>query len=132
MTNTLLISQSDFDILHTHLVRSGSNLSDFNKAKLADELKSAKVVKDKDLPDHIASLNSIVGIKNIESGQTFQFQLVLPGEADFKQHKVSVFAPIGVALLGYSIGSEIQWEMPDGVKTFEIISCETPQKKTEI
>lgn len=130
MTNALLISQSDFDLLHLHLTRSGSNLSDFNKTKLSDELKSAKVVKDKDLPENIASLNSFVGIKNIETGQTFRFQLVLPAEANFNEHKVSVFAPIGVALLGYSIGSEIQWEMPDGLKTFEIISCETPQKKS--
>lgn len=130
MTNALLISQSDFDLLHLHLTRSGSNLSDFNKTRLSDELKSAKVVKDKDLPENIASLNSFVGIKNIETGQTFRFQLVLPAEANFSEHKVSVFAPIGVALLGYSIGSEIQWEMPDGLKTFEIISCETPQKKS--
>lgn len=130
MTNALLISQSDFDLLQLHLTRSGSNLSDFNKTRLSDELKSAKVVKDKDLPENIASLSSIVGIKNIESGQTFRFQLVLPAEANFSEHKVSVFAPIGVALLGYSIGSEIQWEMPDGLKTFEIISCETPQKKS--
>lgn len=130
MTNALLISQSDFDLLKTHLTRSGNNLSDFNKSKLSEELKSAKVVKDKDLPENVASLNSLVGIKNIESGQTFEFQLVLPGEADFKQHKVSVFAPIGIALLGYTIGSEIQWEMPDGLKTFEIISCSTPQKKS--
>jgi regulator of nucleoside diphosphate kinase len=130
MTNALLISQSDFDLLQTHLTRSGSNLSEFNQTKLKDELKSAKVVKDKDLPENVASLNSTVEIKNIESGQVFKFQLVLPGEANFKEHKVSVFAPIGVALLGYAIGSEIQWEMPDGVKTFEIISCETPQKKS--
>ena len=130
MSNALLISKSDFDLLQLHLTRSGSNLSDFNKTKLKEELKSAKVVKDKDLPEDIASLNSIVGIKNIETGQTFKFQLVLPGEANFKQQKVSVFAPIGVALLGYPIGSEIQWEMPDGLKTFEIISCETPQKKS--
>lgn len=130
MTTNLLISKSDFDLLQLHLTRSGSNLSDFNKTKLSEELKSAKVVQDKDLPEDVASLNSYVGIKNIETGQTFEFQLVLPGEANFKEHKVSVFAPIGVALLGYRIGSEIQWEMPDGLKTFEIISCKTVQKKS--
>jgi regulator of nucleoside diphosphate kinase len=130
MTTNLLISKSDFDLLQLHLTRSGSNLSDFNKTRLSEELKSAKVVQDKDLPENIASLNSFVGIKNIETGQTFEFQLVLPGEANFKEHKVSVFAPIGVALLGYKIGAEIQWEMPDGLKTFEIISCKTVQKKS--
>ena len=130
MTTNLLISKSDFDLLQLHLTRSGSNLSDFNKTRLSEELKSAKVVQDKDLPENVASLNSYVGIRNIETGQSFEFQLVLPGEANFKDHKVSVFAPIGVALLGYKIGSEIQWEMPDGLKTFEIISCKTVQKKS--
>ena len=130
MTNSLLISQSDFDLLQMHLTRSGSSLSDFNKKRLSGELKSAKVVKDHDLPDSIASLNSIVEIKDKESGQTFRFQLVLPGEANFSEHRVSVFAPIGIALLGNPVGAEIQWEMPDGLKTFDIISCETVQKKS--
>jgi regulator of nucleoside diphosphate kinase len=130
MTNSLLISRSDYDLLQLHLTRSGSNLSDFNKKRLSGELKSAKIVKDNDLPASVASLKSVVEIKNKESGQTFRFQLVLPAEANFSEHKVSVFAPIGIALLGYPIGAEIQWEMPDGVKTFEIISCETPQKKS--
>jgi regulator of nucleoside diphosphate kinase len=129
MTNSLLISRSDFDLLQMHLTRSGNNLSDFNKTRLSEELKSAKVVQDEDLPENIASLNSLIGIKNMETGQSFQFQLVLPGEANFREHRVSVFAPIGVALLGYKIGSEIQWEMPEGLKTFKIISCETVQKK---
>lgn len=130
MTNSLLISQSDYDLLQMHLVRSGSNLSDFNKKKLSGELKSAKVVKDHDLPESIASLNSIVGIRARESGQTFRFQLVLPAEANFTERRVSVFAPIGIALLGNGVGAEIQWEMPDGLKTFDIISCETVQKKS--
>jgi regulator of nucleoside diphosphate kinase len=130
MTTNLVIAQSDFDLLQHHLNRSGDGLSEFNKTRLTAELKSAKVVKDKELPEHIASLNSFVGIRNIETGQSFRFQLVLPAEANFKEHKVSVFAPIGVALLGYTIGAEIQWEMPDGLKTFQIVSCETVQKKS--
>lgn len=125
---SLLISKSDFELLETHLNRSGSNLSDYNKNKLAVELKSAKVFKDKDLPNDVASLYSTVEIKNKQSDQKFKFQLVLPAEANFKLQKVSVFAPIGIALLGYSVGAEIEWEMPDGIKKFEIMAV-TPRIK---
>jgi regulator of nucleoside diphosphate kinase len=41
-----------------------------------------------------------------------------------KQNKISVFAPIGIALLGYKVGSKVQWEMPNGLKTFEILGVE--------
>lgn len=123
-TSTLTISKSDYELLQHHLVKS--NMSEFNKAKLSDELKNAHVVKDKDLPPDVVAFNSIVEIKNIENEQKFSFQLVLPSEANFKANKVSVFAPIGVALLGYFVGSKIQWEMPDGIKTFEILACKNP------
>jgi regulator of nucleoside diphosphate kinase len=124
---TLTISKSDYDLLQLHLEKS--SMSDYNKAKLSDELKGARVLKDKDLPDNVVAMNSIVEIQNIENEQKFKFQLVLPGEANFKSGKVSVFAPIGIALLGYSVNSEVQWEMPDGLKTFRILRCEHPPKE---
>ena len=97
-----------------------SNLSDFNKARLLKELKTAKIVKD--LPEDVVCLASQVEIREVTSKQTFTFQLVLPGEANMKYQKISVFAPIGVALLGYRTGSMVQWEMPSGLKTFEILN----------
>jgi len=114
----LIILQRDLDLLTTHLMHS--NLSDFNKARLLKELKTAKIVKD--LPEDVVCLASQVEIREVTSKQTFTFQLVLPGEANMKYQKISVFAPIGVALLGYRTGSMVQWEMPSGLKTFEILN----------
>ncbi|MES2419228.1 MAG: GreA/GreB family elongation factor [Bacteroidota bacterium] len=39
-----------------------------------------------------------------------------------KQQKVSIFAPISIALLGYQTGDLIRWEMPDGIKEFKILN----------
>lgn len=124
-TEKLIILQRELDLLHTHLIRS--NLSDFNKQKLLDELKSAKVIKDDKLPDDVVCLESKVEIQEAITGRRFTFQIVLPSEADMKKNKISVFAPIGVALLGYRTGAMVQWEMPNGLKTFEILNVE--QKK---
>lgn len=113
----LIIMQRDLDLLKTHLMHS--NLSDFNKNKLLTELKTAQIVKV--LPEDVVCLSSLVEIQEITTKQKFTFQLVLPGEANMKFNKISVFAPIGVALLGYRTGSTVQWEMPSGLKTFEIL-----------
>jgi regulator of nucleoside diphosphate kinase len=61
-------------------------------------------------------------IESTENGQQFVFKLVLPKDADIKQQKVSIFAPISIALWGYQTGDIIQWEMPDGIKEFKIIA----------
>jgi regulator of nucleoside diphosphate kinase len=123
----LVILQRDLDLLKTHLMHS--DLSDFNKKRLLGELKTAKIVKV--LPDDVVCLSSQVQIQEVASKQQFTFQLVLPGEANMKYQKISVFAPIGIALLGYRTGSTVQWEMPSGLKTFEILNVYHPGQEDD-
>ena len=119
-TDQLIILKRELELLKSHLTRS--NLSEFNKQKLLDELKSAKVMKDDELPKDVVCLDSKVEIRELESGRAFTFQIVLPSEANMKDNKISVFAPIGIALLGYPVGAKVQWEMPNGLKMFEILN----------
>ncbi|WP_374165293.1 GreA/GreB family elongation factor [Arcticibacter sp. MXS-1] len=118
-TTQLTILNRELTILRTHLMRS--NLSDYNKKKLLEELKNAKVVKDDELPENVICLDSQVEIADVSSRQKFTFQIVLPSEANMKQNRISVFAPIGIALLGYQTGSVVEWEMPTGLKKFEVL-----------
>ena len=117
-TEKLIIQQKELDLLNTHLLHS--NLSDYNKNKLLEELRSARIVDQ--LPGDVVGLKSLVEIQDKVSGQKFTFQLVLPAEANVRNNKVSVFAPIGIALLGYRTGTEVQWEMPSGIRSFLILS----------
>lgn len=125
----LIILKKELELLKTHLMRS--NLSDFNKNKLLDELKSAQVKKESELPDDVVCLDAKVEIEETKTGQKFIFQIVLPSDANIKANKVSVFAPIGIALLGYRTGSLVQWEMPNGLKNFKILKVtHSPQEET--
>lgn len=119
----LILSKSDFELLQNHLKLS-TNLSEFNKKKLSLELKTARVLKPEEMPDDVVSENSKVQIEDIESGQKFDFILVPPNKTDIKNNKLSVLAPIGVALLGYRPGIEVDWEMPNGLRTFRIVSAD--------
>eukprot|EP01133_Synstelium_polycarpum_P016456 gene16456-19570_t len=119
-TEQLVITKKEYDLLLNHLKLS-SRLSDFNKNKLHNELKTAKVVSKQDLPEDAIVIDAMVTIRDVESKQEFTFHLVAPEQANMKLNKLSVLAPIGIALLGYTSGALVDWEMPNGVKKFEVV-----------
>lgn len=119
MKKSILLSKSDFKFLSEHLDKA--IMSDYNKSRLRTEIKDATVFKDEDLPTDVVSLNTEAKIISTIDQKEFIFKLVLPKEADIKQQKVSIFAPISIALLGYQTGDLIEWEMPDGIKEFKIL-----------
>ncbi|KIO76754.1 transcription elongation factor GreA [Pedobacter lusitanus] len=119
-TEQLMIVKKELDLLKKHL--KDSNLSAYNKNQLLAELGSAKVVSEAELPEDAVCIGSEVEIQETVSEKKYTFQIVLPAQANMKEHKMSVFAPIGTALLGYRVGAQVQWEMPDGMKTFNILS----------
>ncbi len=119
-TKSILLSKSDYKFLNEHLEKA--IMSDYNKSRLKEEVKNAQVFEDSELPENVVSLYTETKIESTGDGQMFTFKLVHPKDADIKQQKVSIFAPISIALWGYQTGDLINWEMPDGIKEFKIIS----------
>lgn len=118
-TKSLSLSKNDFKLLKEHLEKS--NMSAYNKEKLKAELKAAIIYSEAELPLDVVCLKSEARIANVKTGKEFTFKLVMPDEANIKVQKVSVFAPIGIALFGYRTGDTINWEMPDGIQEFKIL-----------
>ena len=118
-TQPLVLIQRELDILRKYL--QDSILTEFNKKTLASEIASARIVDEHELPDDVVSLNTVVHVQELQSKKSFIFQIVHPSAADVKKNKISVFAPIAIALLGYSKGSTTRWEMPGGIQQFEIL-----------
>jgi len=118
-TKTLSLSKSDLKLLKEHLDKS--NMSPYNKEKLRQEIKEATIYADQELPSDVVCLKSEARIANTKTGKEFTFRIVMPEEANIKLQKVSVFAPISIALFGYRTGDIINWEMPDGIQEFKIL-----------
>lgn len=118
-TQPLVLIQRELDILKKYLQES--ILTEFNKKTLASEIASAQVVDENNLPNDVVSINTVVHVQELQSKKSFIFQIVHPSAADVKKNKVSVFAPIAIALLGYSKGAITRWEMPGGIQQFEIV-----------
>jgi regulator of nucleoside diphosphate kinase len=47
--------------------------------------------------------------------------LTYPDEADNRKMKISVFSPIGVALLGCQEGDIASWRVPSGIGRFKVL-----------
>jgi len=119
----LLLSKADYEII-TSVLRGGSEKTSFNRqeaTQLEEELKSARLVNTEKMPPDVVRLYSHVKIKDQANGKVMNLTVVPPGKADIKQMKISVLSPIGTALIGYSKGETVRWNVPAGTKTFVIL-----------
>ena len=88
-----------------------------NTDALRGELERAEVVEPADLPKDVISMNSTaqVRVEDAELGtHEHELTLVYPRDADGSANKVSIFAPVGSALLGLRTGDTIDWPLPGG------------------
>lgn len=80
---------------------------------LEEEMNRANVVEPTEVPPEVVTMNSTVEFIDNKTGQTFQMTLVYP-DAVTGHETVSIFAPVGSALLGLSVGQSIVWQIPGG------------------
>ena len=80
------------------------------------ELERANVVADDTIPADVVTMDSTVSFAEEAAGRQFELKLVYPNTAG-ADGTVSILAPIGSALLGLSVGQEIDWALPGGRST---------------
>jgi regulator of nucleoside diphosphate kinase len=88
--------------------------------RLEEELDRAEIVTPQRIPHDVITMRSRVRLRDVVSGQEMVYSLVFPNEADLRQGKISVLAPIGTAMLGYQAGEIIEWDVPAGLKRFTV------------
>jgi regulator of nucleoside diphosphate kinase len=83
--------------------------------------RSIRVAADKVPPD-VITMHSKACLIDLDSKEELVYTLVFPNEADVRQDKISVLAPIGTAMLGYQVGDRFEWPVPDGVRRLQVKS----------
>src|SRR5690606_30440059 len=87
---------------------------------LRDELERARIVPDSEVPDDVITLGSIVELEDLSDGEVDTYTLVLPGEADPAQGKISLLAPLGMGMVGFRAGDEFEWPVPAGTVRYRV------------
>lgn len=118
----VILSKEDHRLL-TALTENVSAQGKKQEMTLSYEIERAKVLREEDMPDNVVRLNSKVKVVDVESKREMQFTIVLPQFADVKQNKISVLTPMGSALIGLSVGNEINWKMPAGMRRLKVLEA---------
>ena len=89
---------------------------------LQEELGRAVVVPQELIPPDVVTMNSRVRFEDLDSGKEMEVTLVYPRRANLDEGRLSVMAPVGMALIGLSVGQHIEWPLPrGGVKRLKIL-----------
>jgi transcription elongation factor GreA len=91
------------------------------KQDLENQLALANVINLKGLKTDKVVFGCSVNLEDTDNGEKIKYQLLGPYESDISQNKISVTSPIGKALIGKRVGSEITVQTPGGTRNFELI-----------
>lgn len=68
-----------------------------------------------------AIFGATVEVEDVDSGESREFTILGPDEADPAKGSISYLSPVGQALLGKEAGDEVSIEIPRGRVTYEIV-----------
>jgi transcription elongation factor GreA len=88
---------------------------------LEKQLRNARIIDESERSTEVVSLGSTVVLKDLELGDTLEYEIVGSMEADPSDKKISNESPVGKAVLGQKIGSVVEVEVPAGVLQYQIL-----------
>ncbi|MCK9228644.1 MAG: nucleoside diphosphate kinase regulator [Syntrophorhabdaceae bacterium] len=115
----IFITRHDLERLRTIIDVHGGPEAPYLE-KLKKELRRAVVKEPNKIPGDVVTMNSIVRIKDVKTGEEHSFILVFPSKAGVAGKAVSILAPMGIALIGYREGDVLEWELPTGKVNIQI------------
>ena len=89
---------------------------------LKSELEEAVILPAESLSLQMVSLGAAVRYEDLESGQADSCQVVAPSDASQAAGRVSIFQPLGAALLGREEGQEVEFVSAAGPRRIRILS----------
>lgn len=95
---------------------------------LRTELDRAEVLPPEAMPSTVVVMGSKVGIEDRESGEVDTYTLVYPEHADGGAGRLSILAPVGMAVIGFAEGDTFAWRTPGGMRRLLIRKVEPPAK----
>lgn len=118
MLPAITVSALDFKRIESMLDGLSPAYDDV-KDRLFAELDRADVVEPTAVPPTLVTMNSRVRFTVLVTGVTMVKTLVYPKDQAANDDNISILTPLGSALLGLSVGQEIEWQI-DAQKTMRV------------
>lgn len=82
---------------------------------LREELDRAQILSSEAMPADVVTMNSRIRFVVEPAGKEMEMTLVYPQDVTGPE-TLSVTTPAGIAVLGLTVGQEIEWQAPNGQK----------------
>lgn len=104
-----------------HAAREQQGYMEARVAELEDKLSRAEVIDVSKLSGDTVKFGATVELIDEDTDQKAVYQIVGDFEADVKLGKISISSPISRALIGKSVGDNVEVNTPGGGKSYEIL-----------
>jgi transcription elongation factor GreA len=101
--------------------KEAQGLNEKRIAELEGKLACAKILDDENITSDEVLIGATVKLKDLVSGEEFEYTLVSELEADYDSGKISVNSPIGAALLNHKLNEVVDIKIPVGALKYQIL-----------
>jgi transcription elongation factor GreA len=109
-----------------HAAREDQGLLQAKINHLKDKLARAVIVDPSELPSDRVVFGARVRIRDVDSGEEEEYELVGPGDEDYENNKILTTSPRGRGLMGKKVGEVAEVTIPRGVLRYEIVEILPP------
>lgn len=124
----IYLSERDHENLRLRLSMFTDPRSRRLTEKLRREVERAVVVPAHAIAATVIQIGSQVTLVDLDNGERESYTLTLPEQADPAAGRLSVLAPLGTAIIGFSAQDEIAWEMPGGTRRLKVEHVSPPAR----
>ena len=90
--------------------------------RLQATIRTATVVADDEITTERVSIGTIVKVKDLDEGETYEYAIVGANEADPTVDKISNESPVGAGLLGAKRNQTVTITIPAGTLRYKVLS----------
>ena len=96
-------------------------------SELEMKLTKVRIIEDENIPSYKIFIGAIVSLKDLDTDEKLKYMMVSPEESDYEENKLSIYSPIGKALMGKPAGETLQIKVPAGILKYKILKIERPK-----
>ena len=122
MSKSLILTTGIYDMIKDHVKRKKA--TPIQEATLLAQLKSAKQVTRKELPEDVVNIDTRATVKYLDNNEEEVFTFVAPDKAKRRNNTESIMSTMGLALVGYQAGDKLTWSFEEGEKEIELLKVE--------
>ncbi len=91
-------------------------------AEIQGKLATAEVVDPKEIKSKTIVFGATVTLMDLDVDKKSTYQIVGVDEANIKEGRISIFSPLGRAMIGKKSGDLVEFHSPKGDKEYEVVN----------